>query len=109
MTQAGLASHDDPNRAYYLLGHLGLSGTENPTTLSGGESRRAALARASKLAGPKPIIASTTSTILVDDLSVDHRHIGLCDRRAGPVEDPSAGEYRPHLGSSRSLVQERRA
>jgi 3-hydroxybutyryl-CoA dehydrogenase len=31
--------------------------------------KRAALARASQLAGPKPIIASTTSTILVDDLS----------------------------------------
>jgi 3-hydroxybutyryl-CoA dehydrogenase len=36
--------------------------------------KRAALARCSKLAGPTPIIASTTSTILVDDLSsaVDH-------------------------------------
>jgi 3-hydroxybutyryl-CoA dehydrogenase len=36
--------------------------------------KREALARASKLAGPKPMIASTTSTILVDDLSsaVDH-------------------------------------
>jgi 3-hydroxybutyryl-CoA dehydrogenase len=36
--------------------------------------KREALARASALAGPQPIIASTTSTILVDDLSgaVDH-------------------------------------
>lgn len=31
--------------------------------------KRAALALAAKLAGPQPIIASTTSTILVDDLS----------------------------------------
>jgi 3-hydroxybutyryl-CoA dehydrogenase len=31
--------------------------------------KREALARAAKLAGPTPIIASTTSTILVDDLS----------------------------------------
>jgi 3-hydroxybutyryl-CoA dehydrogenase len=31
--------------------------------------KREALGRASQLAGPKPIIASTTSTILVDDLS----------------------------------------
>jgi 3-hydroxybutyryl-CoA dehydrogenase len=31
--------------------------------------KREALARASALAGPRPIIASTTSTILVDDLS----------------------------------------
>ena len=35
-----------PNRAFFLLGHLGLDGTENPATLSGGEARRAALARA---------------------------------------------------------------
>jgi 3-hydroxybutyryl-CoA dehydrogenase len=36
--------------------------------------KREALARASRLAGPNPIIASTTSTILVDDLSgaVEH-------------------------------------
>jgi 3-hydroxybutyryl-CoA dehydrogenase len=36
--------------------------------------KREALARCATLAGPKPIIASTTSTILVDDLSsaVDH-------------------------------------
>src|ERR1043165_117623 len=36
--------------------------------------KRDALARASRLAGPAPIIASTTSTILVDDLSgaVEH-------------------------------------
>jgi 3-hydroxybutyryl-CoA dehydrogenase len=36
--------------------------------------KREALARCSKLAGPTPIIASTTSTILVDDLSgaVEH-------------------------------------
>jgi 3-hydroxybutyryl-CoA dehydrogenase len=31
--------------------------------------KRDALARASKLAGPRPVIASTTSTILVDELS----------------------------------------
>jgi 3-hydroxybutyryl-CoA dehydrogenase len=38
------------------------------------EQKRAALALASRLAGPEPIIASTTSTILVDDLAdaVEH-------------------------------------
>src|ERR1700712_1903499 len=51
--EAGLDLHDDPNRSYYLLGHLGLDGTENPVTLSGGEARRAALARA---LAPKPDI-----------------------------------------------------
>jgi 3-hydroxybutyryl-CoA dehydrogenase len=38
------------------------------------ELKRETLARASKLAGPNPIIASTTSTILVDDLSLAIEH-----------------------------------
>src|SRR5690242_4977444 len=36
----------DRHRALYLLKELGLSGEENPAALSGGEARRAALARA---------------------------------------------------------------
>src|SRR6185369_1824515 len=44
--EAGLMPGDDPARAYYLLGKLGLSGAETPDALSGGEARRAALARA---------------------------------------------------------------
>ncbi len=44
--EAGLTDGDDPYRAQYLLSELGLSGSENPTTLSGGETRRAALAQA---------------------------------------------------------------
>ncbi len=51
--EAGLAPGDDPNRAFYLLGHLGLSGAESPAHLSGGEARRAALARA---LAPRPDI-----------------------------------------------------
>jgi ATP-binding cassette subfamily F protein uup len=43
--EAGLMPGDDPARAYYLLGKLGLSGAEKPMELSGGEARRAALAR----------------------------------------------------------------
>ncbi len=43
--EAGLAPGDDSDRAFYLLGHLGLTGEETPKTLSGGEARRAALAR----------------------------------------------------------------
>jgi ATP-binding cassette subfamily F protein uup len=43
---AGLAPGDDPHRARYLLEQLGLSGEELPSQLSGGEIRRAALARA---------------------------------------------------------------
>ena len=51
--EAGLAPGDDPYRAQYLLEQLGLTGRENPTNLSGGEARRAALARA---LAPKPDI-----------------------------------------------------
>jgi 3-hydroxybutyryl-CoA dehydrogenase len=40
------------------------------------ELKRDALARAAQLAGPQPIIASTTSTILVDDLSGAVAHPG---------------------------------
>ncbi|MBX3597896.1 MAG: ABC-F family ATP-binding cassette domain-containing protein [Rhizobiaceae bacterium] len=51
--EAGLGPADDPHRAAYLLEHLGLSGEESPTNLSGGEARRAALAR---VMAPQPDI-----------------------------------------------------
>src|SRR5215475_12151354 len=51
--EAGLQPGDDPNRAFYLLGHLGLTGQETPAHLSGGEARRAALAR---VLAPRPDI-----------------------------------------------------
>ena len=43
--QAGLSPGDDLHRARMLLDQLGLTGDEDPARLSGGESRRAALAR----------------------------------------------------------------
>jgi len=43
--EGGLTPGDDPYRATYLMAELGLSGNENPATVSGGEARRAALAR----------------------------------------------------------------
>jgi ATP-binding cassette subfamily F protein uup len=42
---AGLGPNDDEYRVRYLLGELGLTGDEKPDNLSGGEARRAALAR----------------------------------------------------------------
>ncbi|WP_119420926.1 ABC-F family ATP-binding cassette domain-containing protein [Desertibaculum subflavum] len=44
--EAGLGPNDDPHRARQLLQALGLTGDEAPQRLSGGEARRAALARA---------------------------------------------------------------
>jgi ATP-binding cassette subfamily F protein uup len=43
---AGLGPGDDLYRAQFLLDQLGLTGAEDPARLSGGEARRAALARA---------------------------------------------------------------
>lgn len=51
--EAGLAPGDDRYRAQQVLQSLGLSGDEDPRRLSGGEARRAALAR---VLAPEPDI-----------------------------------------------------
>ncbi len=51
--EAGLGPADDPYRAKRILEELGLSGDEDPAQLSGGEARRAALAR---VMAPEPDI-----------------------------------------------------
>lgn len=51
--EAGLGPGDDSYRARYLVEELGLTGDEDPANMSGGESRRAALAR---VLAPEPDI-----------------------------------------------------
>ncbi|WP_320201146.1 ABC-F family ATP-binding cassette domain-containing protein [Agrobacterium sp. rho-13.3] len=51
--EAGLGPGDDHYRVTYLLEHLGLTGQEHPSSLSGGEARRAALVR---VMAPEPDI-----------------------------------------------------
>ncbi|RUT30330.1 ABC transporter ATP-binding protein [Arsenicitalea aurantiaca] len=51
--EAGMQAGNDAYRAQYLLSELGLTGTEDPMKLSGGEARRAALAR---VLAPEPDI-----------------------------------------------------
>jgi ATP-binding cassette subfamily F protein uup len=56
--EAGLGPGDDPHRARYLLGELGLTGEEDPARLSGGEARRSALAR---------VLAPAPDVLLLDE------------------------------------------
>src|SRR5215211_7433036 len=56
--EAGLAPGDDLHRARYLLEQLGLTGAEEPARLSGGEGRRAALAR---------VLAPAPDILLLDE------------------------------------------
>ena len=56
--EAGLAEVEDDGRGRAILGLLGLSGEEDPASLSGGEARRAALARA---------LASAPDVLLLDE------------------------------------------
>jgi ATP-binding cassette subfamily F protein uup len=54
----GLGPGDDPHQARRVLEQLGLSGDEDPTQLSGGEGRRAALAR---------VLAPAPDVVLLDE------------------------------------------
>jgi ATP-binding cassette subfamily F protein uup len=81
--RAGLGPGDDDYRCATLLIQLGLTGTEDPAHLSGGEGRRAALARA--LAPSPDILLLDEPTNHLDLPAIEWLEQELASLRAGIV------------------------
>ncbi|MFO1091225.1 MAG: ABC-F family ATP-binding cassette domain-containing protein [Hyphomicrobiales bacterium] len=88
--EGGLAPGDDAHRAQYLLNELGLSGEESPASLSGGEARRAALAR---------VMAPEPDVLLLDEPT---NHLDL------PVIEWLEGELKSMRGALVVISHDRR-
>jgi ATP-binding cassette subfamily F protein uup len=82
--EAGLNPGDDDSyQAHYLLEQLGLTGEENPADLSGGEARRAALARV--LAPSPDILLLDEPTNHLDLSTIEWLESELASRRSALV------------------------
>ncbi len=81
--EAGLGPGDDPYQAHFLLEQLGLTGSESPSHISGGEARRAALARV--LAPAPDILLLDEPTNHLDLTTIEWLERELASRRAALV------------------------
>ncbi len=81
--ELGLAPGDDPHRADYLMRELSLTGDEDTARLSGGEARRAALAR---VLAPEPdILLLDEPTNHLDLLAIEWLETELKSMRSALV------------------------
>jgi ATP-binding cassette subfamily F protein uup len=81
--EAGLGPGDDHHQARFLLEQLGLDGSQDPGRLSGGEARRAALARV--LAPAPDILLLDEPTNHLDLTTIEWLERELTGRRAALV------------------------
>ena len=81
--EAGLGPNDDHHQGRYLLEQLGLTGQEDPAHLSGGEARRAALARV--LAPAPDILLLDEPTNHLDLTTIEWLESELAGRRSALV------------------------
>ena len=81
--EAGLGPTDSPHQARNLLEQLGLSGGEDPAQLSGGEARRAAIARV--LAPAPDILLLDEPTNHLDLPTIEWLEATLAEQRAALV------------------------
>ena len=81
--EAGLRPTDDPHAARYILEQLGLTGQEDPGQLSGGEARRASLARV--LAPSPDILLLDEPTNHLDLTTIEWLESDLLSRRTALV------------------------
>ena len=81
--ETGLGAADDPYQARYLLQQLGLEGDEDPAHLSGGEAKRAALARV--LAPAPDILLLDEPTNHLDLPAIEWLEAQLAERRGALV------------------------
>ena len=96
--EAGLGPGDDRYAARYLLDQLGLRGDEEPAQLSGGEARRAALARV--LAPSPDILLLDEPTNHLDLPTIEWLEAELDSRRSAMVLISHDRRFLAHLSRS---------